>query len=407
MRWLLWGLVIVAVIAGLAVLAGPRDPSRVEARLSAADALGGADTVGYARAAASRRFEFPADHGPHPEYRNEWWYVTGNLRTREGRRFGVQVTFFRTAVSTEAPELASDWSTRQLYMAHFALTDVENGAFYAFERFDRGALALAGAQARPFRVWLGDWLLESAVAGTTFPLRLQARQGAVAVDLQLDRGKPVVLQGRDGLSQKGPEPGNASYYYSLTRMPARGELRLDGRRFELDGTAWLDREWGTSALSDDLVGWDWFALQLDDGHDLMFYRLRRADGSAGRADGSLVGPDGSAAPLAAADVRLEPLRRWTSPGGVRYPSGWRLAVPGEALELEITPLVRGQELDLAFRYWEGAVQVEGTAAGRPVGGVGYVELTGYGEGRSGGRGGRDQPTAATSSSVTDAVSSGS
>lgn len=358
-------------------------------RLTVADVLGGAAGGGHARADGPRDFRFPDDHGPHPDFRNEWWYFTGNLESESGERFGFQLTAFRTALSPDALHgRSSAWATRQLYMVHFALTDVERSRFIAAERFERAALGLAGARARPFAVWLHDWRAETARGATdTFPVRLRASHeadtDAVAVDLLVEPLKPVVLQGDEGLSRKGPEAGNASYHYSLTRLRARGTVLADGRRHPVDGLAWLDREWSSGALEAGPVGWDWFALQLADGRDLMYYRLRRADGStAPYSGGVLVGADGEAVPLGADDVEVSIDATWTSPlDGTAYPARWHLRVPDAALELDVRPVLAGQELDLAFRYWEGAVDVRGDAAGSQVDGRGYVELTGYAEAR--------------------------
>jgi len=354
----------------------------VEAHLAVSDALGSGDLAGYARATAPRPFSFPADLGPHPEYRTEWWYYTGNVEAEGGRHFGFQLTFFRTALapaSAVAPR-ASAWSARQLYLAHFALTDTAGARFSAWSRLSRGALDLAGARAEPYRVWLEDWSAESEAPGG-LPVRLRAAEGGAAIDLVLTSAKPPALQGDRGLSQKGPEPGNASYYYSFTRMEARGQVTAEGRSFAVSGLAWMDREWSTSALGPELAGWDWVALQLDDGRDVMVYRLRRRDGSAdSHSAGALVAPDGATRPLALGDVALDARDHWTSPrSGVRYPSRWRLAVPSAGLDLEISPRVADQELIVGTRYWEGAVRVQGTAAGRPITGRGYVELVGYGE----------------------------
>jgi predicted secreted hydrolase len=197
----------------------------------------------------------------------------------------------------------------------------------------------------------------------------------------LSAEKGPAPQGDRGLSRKGAEPGNASYYYSFTRMAARGTVRQGGQAFSVSGRAWMDREWSTSALSPDLVGWDWFALQLDDGRDLMFYVLRRRDGGAAPARaGTLVATDGRPQPLALTDVTVEVLEHWTSPRSrVRYPAGWRITVPAADLRLEVAPRLADQELIVGTRYWEGAVAVTGSAGGRPISGTGYVELVGYGE----------------------------
>ena len=342
--------------------------------------LGGEGPGGFARATAPRDFRFPDDHGPHPEFRHEWWYFTGNLRAPGGRRFGYQLTFFRFALSPDAADRGSRWATNQAYMAHFAVTDAQGNRFRFFERTGRGALGIAGATARPFRVWLDDWSVEGADA-STLPIRLRAAEGGTSVDLVLDTAGPIVLQGDRGLSRKGAAPGNASYYYSMTRLATRGNVLVEDTSLPVEGSSWLDREWGTSSLEKGQSGWDWFALQLSDGRDLMFYRLRRGDGGADPfSAGTLVLPDGSFRPLSPDDVRVEILEHWRSPeSGARYPSRWRLRLPTEGLELEVVPRVADQELRTAVRYWEGAVGVRGTARGKPVEGDGYVELTGYGE----------------------------
>jgi predicted secreted hydrolase len=384
------GLAVALVAVGaLAAVArwpgrGGAGPGGVQANLAVSAALGAGDPSGFARATVPRRFSFPADLGPHPEFRTEWWYYTGNLETAAGRHFGFQLTFFRTALAppgaaARAPDISA-WSSRQLYLAHFALTDTAGGRFHAWSRLDREALGLAGARAAPFRVWLADWSAESAAADG-LPVRLRAAEGAVAIDLVLASDKPVALQGDQGLSRKGPEPGNASFYYSWSRMSARGTVRAGGEPLAVAGLAWMDREWSTSALGPDLVGWDWLALQLDDGRDVMVYRLRRRDGAADpHSAGALIAADGAVRALTPAEVTLDTLDHWTSPRSrVRYPSRWRLAIPGAGLSLEITPRLADQELIVGTRYWEGAVRVEGTAAGRPIAGLGYVELVGYGE----------------------------
>jgi predicted secreted hydrolase len=357
-------------------LASCREPaSQPHASLSVAGALRGADDRGYARALAPREFHFPADHGPHPEFRTEWWYYTGNLATAEGRRFGYQLTFFRSGLAPAMPPRASAWATRQAWLAHFTVSDVDGKRFHSFERWSRDAVGLAGAQGAPFRVWVKDW---TAAGAPVFPMRLTAAAGDVAIDLLLRPGKPPVLQGERGLSRKSAEPGNASYYYSLTRMPTTGTVRAGGERFAVTGASWMDREWSTSSLSKDQVGWDWFSLQLADGSDLMLYRLRRKDGTADPASsGTMIQPDGNSRPLSLAEFQIEGSGEWrSSRSGARYPARWHLRVPSEDLDLDVRPLLADQELDVSFRYWEGAVEVTGTHRG-PVRGSGYVELTGY------------------------------
>jgi predicted secreted hydrolase len=346
---------------------------------SAVQSAGGIATAGFAHASAPRKFVFPQDHGPHPEYAIEWWYYTGNLDTAQGRHFGYQLTFFRIGLTPTPVARASDFATSNIYMAHFALTDVANKKFYAFERFSRGAAGLAGAQGQPFRVWLEDWDAAGAGADGT-PMRLKVAQDGVAIDLTLAGGKPIVLQGDHGLSQKSDEPGNASYYYSLTRMPTSGSIRVGADTSDVSGLSWMDREWSTSALGPNAVGWDWLAVQLSDGRELAYARLRNAAGATIYSDGTLVDPAGNTRRLARSEVSLEATGEWTSPrSGGRYPAAWRLRVASQALDLTLTPYLADQELPLTTVYWEGAVKIEGSAAGTPIGGSGYVELTGYGE----------------------------
>jgi len=372
---------VLVVLAILVPLSSCRErPTQTHASLSVADTLHRTEQAGYAKALAPREFHFPADHGPHPEFRTEWWYTTGNLATREGRRFGFQLTFFRSALAPEMPARTSAWATRQAYLAHFAVTDVAGQRFRSFERWGRGGLGLAGAQGEPFRVWVGDWTAEAADDAAP-PMRLRAAQDDASIDLVLREGKPPVLQGDRGLSRKSAEPGNASYYYSLTRMPVAGTIRLGTESFAVAGAAWMDREWSTSSLGKDQIGWDWFAIQLADQREIMLYQLRRRDGTADPASaGTVVGPAGEVRRLAPEDFSLTVLAHWRSPRtGAFYPSRWRLRIPSEGLDLQIAPLVADQELDVSFRYWEGAVAVSGARLGMPVDGQGYAEMIGYGE----------------------------
>jgi predicted secreted hydrolase len=340
----------------------------------------------FEQATGPRALVFPRDHGPHPDFQTEWWYYTGNLQAEGGRRFGYQLTFFRRAAqpAAERVERSSDWAAEQIYMAHFTLTDVDGRAFHAFERFERGAAGLAGARGEPaYGVWLRDWQVEQSGADT---YRLRAAAEGVALDLEMLDRKGLVLQGERGYSQKGPEPGNASLYYSQTRLESRGSLTLAGQAFEVSGLSWLDREISTSALSAGQVGWDWFALQLEDGSELMAYVLRRADGTVDAfSSGTIIHPDGQTTRLSRDDFRIASEGTWRSPhsGGV-YPAEWTVSVPGQDLELRVKPLLADQELNVSFIYWEGAVEVSGTRAGRPVTGAGYVELTSYAESLEGG-----------------------
>ncbi len=363
------------------------DSTSTEPRLSLGQALGG-ELAGFARADRPRVLRFPDDHGPHPAYRTEWWYYTGNLKSAAGRHFGFQLTFFRTALNAPPGRVkrTSAWGTQDVYMAHFALSDVEARRFHAFQRLSRAALGLAGASAAPFRVWLEDWSATGEMAvGQPVSMQLSAEEQDVALHLRLRADKPLVLHGQNGLSQKGPTAGQASYYYSFTRLLSTGVVRLGDEEFQVQGLSWMDREWSTSVLSDDIQGWDWFALQLTNGQELMVYQLRPQSGdSRPLSSGSLVAADGTTQTLGSADVQIKVLHTWQSPtDGTTYPAKWRLRIPGAAMDLTITPYLADQEMHTLIRYWEGAVRVQGSVQGRPLEGDGYVELTGYAENKTG------------------------
>lgn len=346
-------------------------------------ALSGEVDAAFTRAYTPIAFDFPLDHGAHPEYQTEWWYYTGNLADEQDNEYGYQFTIFRSALTPSMPDRASDLATNQIYMAHFAVTDGAGNVHESFERFSRGAGGLAGATGAPeLRIWLEDWQVAQTVPGT---MHMEAAavddDGAtVALDLQLRETRAPVLHGVAGLSQKGPEAGNASYYYSLVGLETTGILTLDGRTFAVSGQSWMDHEFGTSALSANAVGWDWFSLQLENGAVLMVAQIRTQEGGAiGEFAGTLVLADGSQTYLTNDDFVLENRDEWTSPTtGITYPSGWRLTAPAYDLELEIDPLIRDQEMHVSYVYWEGAVEATGSMAGAPVRGRGYVELTGYG-----------------------------
>lgn len=359
------------------------EPAATEQPMELAAAMGG-DTLGYARADGVIPFDFPTDYGAHPDFKTEWWYFTGNLFAGNGRRFGYELTLFRSALAPpdSLDDTETGWTTRQIYMGHFSLADPETGTFHAYERFSRGAAGLAGAESPPFRIWLNDWNMASVYPSRPdelFPLRLQAEEEGVAIDLTLNAVKPLVLQGDQGWDPKGAGSGNASYYYSFTRMETSGTVTIPDGAFSVTGQSWKDHEWSTSALGPDEIGWDWFALQLDDGREIMYYQLRREDGTISPfTGGTLVEADGSKRHLTAEDVDLVVLDRWTSNvSGAEYPVSWDLRIPKEDLLLSVSAVMPNQELNVSVRYWEGAVDISGTSDDSPVSGVGYVELTGY------------------------------
>ncbi len=369
----------------MVALAACHDAPREEASATRVADLLGSDRMGapqgdWAMATSPGAISLPRDHAAHPDYRAEWWYVTGNLEGDEGR-FGFQLTIFRFGLGgryrTPLPD-ASQWRADDVYMAHLAVTDIARASHTFAERFSRGAAGLAGAVAEPVRIWLEDWSIEG---GTDLvPARLRAAEPSlgIGIDLELSPGRPAVFHGQDGLSQKGDGPGNASYYYSYTRLPAAGKIRSGGVDYDVDGLAWIDREWGSSALGKGRRGWHWLSLQMDDGRDLMLYVIRMDDGTkAAQSSGTLVSPDGSATWLSAADFSMTPVRRWSSPAtGSTYPVSWEVRVPAHGIDLAVTAVVDDQEQTGIVTYWEGAVDALPSGGG-PEAGRGYLELTGY------------------------------
>lgn len=348
--------------------------SGAAAPLRLGSVLGETGEAGFARAAAPRPFRFPEDHGPHPEYRSEWWYLTASLEDESGAEYGVQFTLFRQALRPAAV-FDSPWDASQLYLGHFALTEVAEGRHREAERLSRGHPRLAGVALAPFEAAVDGWRLTASGDGLEI-LSLNAAADGFAVDLRLAPQKGVVLQGERGLSAKGPD--QASYYYSLPRLAVTGTVRGTGAAASVTGTAWLDREWSTSVLGDAQQGWDWFALQLETGDDLMVFQLRRGSGLRDPYDqGVWVSAAGDARQLRTQDFTLEPLRYWQDGQGVAWPVAWRLQVmgPNGPRQLEVEAALDDQRMDTLFTYWEGLVRVSDETG--EVIGSGYMELTGY------------------------------
>ncbi len=325
----------------------------------------------FAEATEPLEFNSHRDHGPHFEFQTEWWYYTGNLESDAGDRYGYQLTLFRRGMSPGLARRPSWFATNQIYFAHLALTDAAAAEHRAFERFSRGVDGLAGASGDPFKVYLEDWSV-AALDPDNSSIRLQAREQDIALDLRLDAEHPLVAHGPGGLSSKGALPTDASYYFSFTALQTAGTLSVHGEQLQVHGSSWFDHEWGSGILPPGAEGWDWFGLQLDDGRELMLYQVR-----AGQelliSGGTLVKLDGGTVWLSAADFEIEALGTWNSRvSDSEYPSGWRIVLPDQQLELELRPLLADQENRLSIVYWEGAVDVVGTVSGR-----GYVELTGY------------------------------
>jgi predicted secreted hydrolase len=362
-----------ALLFALLLSACDAQPPGTAPAIRVDEAMGTRPDPGFARAFQPREFQFPQDHGAHPDFATEWWYLTGNLHSEDGRRFGYQLTLFRVGLQPGEAVKDSSWRSNQVYMGHLAISDIAGEQHYSAERFARAAADLAGARALPFEVWLGPWSLRADDSGL-FPLVVEAQHEEMGLLLQLQAGdKPMVLQGERGLSRKSATPGNASYYYSYTRLPTSGELHIGDTQFSVQGDSWMDREWSSSALDKDQVGWDWFALQLEDGRDLMFYQLRNKQGGAHAfSRGSLVQQDGSVRSLHPDQVILTPVRYWQADDGTRYPVSWRLQVAEFQLDLEVQALLDDQLMDHSVHYWEGAVDVSGSHRGQ-----GYLELSGY------------------------------
>lgn len=334
----------------------------------------------YQLALPGKKLSFPADHASHPDFQTEWWYYTGHLNAAGGKTYGYQITFFRFGLRDRQHDLRDHPIIfTDLYMAHFALSDIGAKKFFFRERVNRGYAGKAGAATDRYLVWNEEWKVE----GDEKTHLIQVMDRGAALKLRLTSLKPPVLHGDKGLSQKGEGRGRASYYYSLTRMKTEGELTIDGKKEKVAGLTWMDHEFGSNQLGDDQVGWDWFSMHLDEETDLMLYLMRRKDGSADPySSGTLVKADGTTKRLGVTDYRIEILDRWKSPkSGAEYPMKWKVTIPAESIELEMTPAFADQELITArstrVTYWEGAVRISGMARSTPVTGSGYVEMTGY------------------------------
>ena len=337
---------------------------------------------GFKQAVPGYTLSFPADHAAHPDYQTEWWYYTGHLRTKTGKTYGYQLTFFRHRLDSSKPTLnPSKWFADNLYLAHMAITDEQAGQFAYGEKMNRAALGLAGASATRYHVWNEDWLAERL--GSVHHLKGDIPD--FKLNLILTPQTPPVLHGanQDGLSQKGDGKGHASHYYSYTRMKTEGVLHTKEGVFEVEGISWMDHEFGSTQLKDTQVGWDWFSVQLDNQYTLMLYHIRHKDGTIDPySSGTLVRPDGSSQHLRREEFQVQAHGIWRSAkSGATYPQRWTIQIPNVDLTLHLEPVIAAQELitDNSTRvtYWEGSVRVRGRLRGESVKGSGYVEMTGY------------------------------
>ncbi|MFS2156929.1 lipocalin-like domain-containing protein [Pseudomonas sp. Pseusp122] len=323
----------------------------------------GNQAADFAQVVPGKVLAFPADHGPHPDFRIEWWYITANLKDAQGNDFGVQWTLFRNALRP-GPQ-ASGWADSTLWMGHAAVTSATR--HYAAERYARGSVGQAGVSLGPFSARVDDWALEGQ--NDLSNLQLQAKDPRFSYRLQLTSGKAPVPQGQQGFSQKS-EQGQASYYYSQPFFQAQGQLEIDGKTYQVSGPAWLDREWSSQPLTANQTGWDWFSLHLNDGSEVMLYRMRQKQGEP-YVTGTWINPDGSTQQLTAEAVSLKPENE-TRVAGHRLPTRWTVSIPGKAVAISVEALNANAWMNLSLPYWEGPVRLTGSHQG-----MGYLEMTGY------------------------------
>jgi predicted secreted hydrolase len=333
----------------------------------------------YRTALPGYHYAFPRDHFNHPDFQTEWWYYTGNVKARDGHRFGFELTFFRRGTDRNDGKVNA-WDVRDVYLAHLALSDLDGGHFFHAERTNRAGPGIAGISENNQRIWNGNWQI--AWQGET--QKLQAIDDRFELHFSLNPVKPPVIHGKNGVSQKAYGPGRASHYISQTRMITDGEIEMLGRRFLVAGIAWMDHEFFTNQLEQNQIGWDWMSIQLEDDTELMLFRIRRKDGSIdGYSSGTFVDAKGAATQLLRSDFTLEPRgATWTSPAThARYPIEWKVSVPKLNLELHATTALPAQELTaiskIAPSYWEGAIALAGRKGAAAMCGVGYLEMTGY------------------------------
>lgn len=326
------------------------------------------------------KFKFPADHFSHEDYKTEWWYYTGHLESKDGKRFGFELTFFRSGVPVQDRLKTGPWALNNVYLTHFALSDIDEKKFLHSEKMCRAGVGTAGAKSDSYKVWTENWTVRQEGNDHL----LHASEPDYSIDLRLNEGKGPVIQGEDGVSQKAACVGCASHYYSFTRMPVSGKISVGNKFIPVTGQAWMDHEFGSNQLTADQVGWDWFSVQLDDNSELMLYTMRLANGGQEpNSSGTLIYADGKSKHLPLKSYRVEPREYWTSPHtGAKYPSKWHVILAEEKIDLNIEAELSDQELVSnknkgGVSYWEGACSVSGSKEGKPIHGQAYVELTGY------------------------------
>ena len=353
-----------AFAGGLALLGLSRRPARAQGYAGL-----GQDAEGYAEVTPGKRFAFPADHGPHPDFRIEWWYVTANLVDTAGAAHGIQWTLFRQGIRP-GPQ-ATGWASQQFWMGHAAITRADSHRFT--ETFARGGVGQAGVEAWPFSAWIDSWQMrgsEQTSAPTLAPLALNATGSDFSYALTLSADRPLVLQGDGGFSRKSQRGNQASYYYSQPFLTVTGRITLDDRPTEVTGQAWIDREWSSQPLASNQTGWDWFSLHVASGEKLMLYRMRQTDGN-NYAFGNWISPDGTTRPFESAEIVMTP-KAGIEVAGRTMPVEWQIAIPALGLAIACSPLNPKSWMGTSFSYWEGPISFKGSHNG-----VGYLELTGY------------------------------
>jgi predicted secreted hydrolase len=334
----------------------------------------------WQRAIGPWAWQFPRDHGAHPNFKTEWWYFTGNLQDAQNRPFGYQLTIFRQGIQFTPAQSTSHWAVRDFYFGHFTISDIASDKFHVAERVSRGALGDAKAASGSMDVAIGPWTIRQ---DANEQIHLVARDADMAIDFAANPLKPLVLEGVDGLSRKANGVGEASYYYSYPRLATSGKLSVGGKTYNVNGLSWFDHEFSTSSLGKNQAGWDWFCIQLENHEEIMLYAMRDKSGAMDPvSEGTWVNADGTTERLLPGSFSIEKKSSWTSPrSGAVYPAGWHIVVPSHHADLAVMPAMADQELRLtkmgALDYWEGACAIHGSLAGAATKGIGYTELTGY------------------------------
>ncbi len=323
----------------------------------------------YTPVVKGKALEFPHDHGPHNDFRHEWWYLTANLIDENGKALGIQWTQFRVAVDPQQKPSSGNWHSQQMYMAHSAVTT--GTLHYADEKWSRAHPELAGVESAPFRVFIDDWQWRSSTQ-ELFPATLIAKSKEFSYSLTLTSSAPYQKQGEQGYSVKSADKSVASYYYSQPFIQVSGEVTIDGHRHNVTGQGWIDREWSSQFLLDSQQGWDWFALRLNKETSLVVFQLRDSStGEANYAHAKLMHEDGSGQAFSIDDITLQVIQQ-TAIEGRPYPTSWRIQIPSQQIDVSVSALNPMAKMPLTVPYWEGPVSLSGSHSG-----TGYMELTGY------------------------------